>query len=131
MAVNENVYGAANTWYDSDFQQYNLPDKNKTACFDSTQGVPWSTLGLGVDAGKLSWSEAIDKSLCFCGLGTESAFSTVCYYDRTGQIIDVNERSITNFAFFEKSNDVVINSDNTFFDGISYVSNMLINNGRL
>lgn len=116
MAVNENVYGAANTWYDSDFQQANLPDKNKTACFDSTQGVPWSTLGLGVDAGKLSWSEPIDKSLSFCGLGIESALSTVCYYDNSGQIIDVNERSITNFAFFEKSNDVVIYSDNTFFD---------------
>lgn len=116
MAINENVYGAANTWYDSDFQQANLPNKNKTACFDSTQGVPWSTLGLGVDAGKLSWTEPIDKSLSFCGLGRESALSTVCYYDNSGQIIDTNERAVTNFAFFEKSNDVPIYSDNTFFD---------------
>ena len=116
MAVNENVYGLAGTWYDSDFQQPNLPDKNKTACFDSTQGVPWSSLGLGVDAGKLSWSEAIDKSLSYCGLGRESSFSTVCYYDNSGQIIDTNERTVTNFAFFEKSNDTPTLSDNTFFN---------------
>ena len=116
MAVNESVYGLAGTWYDSDFQQPNLPDKNKTACFDASQSVPWPTLGLGVDAGKLSWAEPIDKSLSFCGLGRESAFSTVCYYDNSGQIIDVNERTVTNFGFFEKSNDVVIYSDNTFFD---------------
>lgn len=116
MAVNENVYGLSGTWYDSDFQQANLPNKNKTACFDSTQGVPWSSLGLGVDAGKLSWSEPIDKSLSFCGLGRESSFSTVCYYDNSGQIIDTNERTVTNFAFFEKSNDTPTLSDNTFFN---------------
>lgn len=116
MAINENVYGAANTWYDSDFQQPNLPNKNKTACFDSTQGVPWSSLGLGVEAGKLSWTEPIDKSLSYCGLGRESSFSTVCYYDNSGQIIDTNERAVTNFAFFEKSNDTPTLSDNTFFN---------------
>lgn len=115
MAINTDIYGAASTWYDSDFQQAALPNKNKTACFDSTQGVPWSSLGLGVDAGKLSWSEPIDKSLSYCGLGRESSFSTVCYYDNSGQIIDTNERSVTNFAFFEKSNDTPILSDNTFF----------------
>lgn len=115
MAINTDIYGAASTWYDSDFQQAALPNKNKTACFDSTQGVPWSSLGLGVDAGKLSWSEPIDKSLSFCGLGRESSFSTVCYYDNSGQIIDTNERSVTNFAFFEKSNDTPTLSDNTFF----------------
>ncbi len=116
MAINESVYGSANTWYDSDFQQPNLPNKNKTACFDSTQGVPWSSLGLGVEAGKLSWSEPIDKSLSYCGLGRESSFSTVCYYDNSGQIIDTNERAVTNFAFFEKSNDTPTLSDNTFFN---------------
>lgn len=116
MAVNESVYGLSGTWYDSDFQQAALPNKNKTACFDSTQGVPWSSLGLGVDAGKLSWSEPIDKSLSYCGLGRESSFSTVCYYDNSGQIIDVNERTVTNFAFFEKSNDTPTLSDNTFFN---------------
>lgn len=116
MAVNENVYGLSGTWYDSDFQQADLPNKNKTACFDSTQGVPWSSLGLGVDAGKLSWSEPIDKSLSYCGLGRESSFSTVCYYDNSGQVIDTNERTVTNFAFFEKSNDTPTLSDNTFFN---------------
>ena len=54
--------------------------------------------------------------MSFCGLGRESALSTVCYYDNSAQIIDVNERTVTNFGFFEKSNDVVIYSDNTFFD---------------
>ena len=115
MAVNYAVYGQPNEWYDSDFQQAELTNKNKTACFDSTQGVPWSSLGLGVDAGRLSWSEAIDNSLSYCGLGRQSSFSTVCYYDNSGQITDTNEREVTNFAFFEKSNDTPTLSDNTFF----------------
>ena len=105
MAVNTSVYGSADTWANAYYQQPQLTDKNKVANFgDNTY-----TLADGVTKGKLSYSEGIDKSLSFCGLGTECALSHIGFIARTSNntaaIISKNERYQTNFGFFEKTNN--------------------------
>ena len=101
MAVNTSVYGAADTWANAYYQQSQLTDKNKIANF----GNNTYTLADGVTKGKLSYSEGIDKSLSFCGLGTECALSHIGFIARTSNntaaIISTNDRFQTNFGFFE------------------------------
>ena len=102
MAVNENVYGLSTEWTPAFFQQLQITDKNKIAYF----GANSKTLSSGVTAGKLSYSQPIDSSLSYCGLGTESALSHVAimgYADSQRKLLNYNDRQITNFAFFEKS----------------------------
>lgn len=105
MAINENVYGAANTWANAYYQQAQLTDKNKIANF----GNNTYTLADGVAKGKLSYTEGIDKSISFCGLGTECALSHIGFIARTSNntaaIISKNERYQTNFGFFEMINN--------------------------
>lgn len=105
MAVNENVYGAVNTWANAYYQQAQLTDKNKIANF----GNNTYTLADGVAKGKLLYTEGIDKSLSFCGLGTECALSHIGFIARTSNntaaIISKNERYQTNFGFFEMINN--------------------------
>lgn len=102
MAINENVYGAKSQWFNSAFQQNEITDKDKIAYF----GANAKTLSSGVINNKLSYSVPIDKSLSFCGLGTESALSHVAflgYKDGERKLLEYNDRSVTNFGFFEKS----------------------------
>ena len=108
MAVNENVYGAANTWANAYYQQPNIVNKNKIANFgDNTY-----TLAQGVSKGKLSYTEGIDKSISFCGLGEESALSHIAFIGRktssTADVLSVNERFATNFGFFERVDNSMI-----------------------
>lgn len=101
MAVNTNVYGTSEQWSNAFFQQAEIVDKNKLAYF----GENAKTLSQGVANNKLSYSEPIDKSLSYCGLGTESAMSHVVYcglHDNAFQAYDSTDRQVTNFAFFEK-----------------------------
>lgn len=101
MAVNTNVYGTSEQWTNAFFQQAQIEDKNKLAYF----GENAKTLSQGVANNKLSYSEPIDKSLSYCGLGTESAMSHVVYcglHDNAFQAYDSTDRQVTNFAFFEK-----------------------------
>lgn len=101
MAINTNVYGNSEQWTDAFFQQSQITDKNKLAYF----GENAKTLAQGVANNKLSYSEPIDKSLSYCGLGTESAMSHVVYcglHDNAFQAYDSTDRQVTNFAFFEK-----------------------------
>lgn len=112
MAVNENVYGAANTWANAYYQQAQLTDKNKIANFGSNT----YTLADGVSKGKLSYSDGIDKSISFCGLGTECALSHIGFIARTSnntaEIVSTNERIQTNFGFFEMiNNDLRMTAD--------------------
>ena len=108
MAVNENVYGAANTWANAYYQQNTIVNKNKIANFgDNTY-----TLAQGVTKGKLSYTEGIDKSISFCGLGEESALSHIAFIGRktsnTADVLSVNERFATNFGFFERVDNSMI-----------------------
>lgn len=101
MAVNTNVYGTAEQWIDSSFNRY-ITDKNKVAYFAANQ----SRLENGVSSGKLSYSEPIDKSLSYCGLGEESALSHIGYIYKVGGSYDVQEwqdNFVTNFAFFQQN----------------------------
>lgn len=112
MAVNESVYGSAEQWIDSTFNRYEA-NKNKVAYFGADQ----SRLVNAVDNGKLSYTEPIDKSLGYCGLGTESALSHVGYIwndenTTTYKVQEWQDRDITNFAFFQQ-NDPNISMDLT------------------
>lgn len=101
MAINTSVYGNSEQWSNAFFQQAQIEDKNKLAYF----GENAKTLSQGVANNKLSYSEPIDKSLSYCGLGTESAMSHVVYcglHDNAFQPYDSTDRELTNFAFFEK-----------------------------
>lgn len=103
MAVNESIYGSAEQWINSAFTPY-ATNKNKVAYFAANQ----SRLENGVAAGKISYSEPIDKSLSYCGLGTESALSHVGWIwldegTNTYKIEEWQDRDITNFAFFQQN----------------------------
>lgn len=122
MAVNENVYGAKNSWYDAFFQQSQLTNKNKIPYFDENK----STLIDGVNAGKLSFSEPIDKSISYCGLGTECALSHIAYTNFVNgnvEITDIQDRTVTNFGFFEKSDTTqyISNASAFYYDNINWI----------
>lgn len=102
MAINQDIYGTPEQWFNAAFQQNEIIDKNKIAYF----GENAKTLSSGVNNNKLSYSVPIDNSLSYCGLGTESALSHVAflgYADNQRKLLEYNDRSITNFGFFEKS----------------------------
>lgn len=108
MAINESIYGASDQWINSTFNSY-IINKNKVAYFAANQ----SRLENGVNAGKLSYSEPIDKSLSYCGLGSESALSHVGWIwldedNNTYHIMEWQDRQVTNFSFFQQ-NDSNIN----------------------
>lgn len=102
MAVNENVYGAADIWFPSFFNPY-ITNKNKLAVFYGTDSC---RLYHGVDHNKLSYNEPIDKSLSYCGLGAESALSHIGYIYKVNGTYAVREwqdTNVTNFAFFQQN----------------------------
>ena len=104
MAVNENVYGTSDQWLNCYFQPKTITEneRNKKANFGSNN----ATLGQGVSSGKLSYSEPIDKSLSYCGLGAESALSHIAYLKNGSNDIDsYQDRFVTNFAFFERTSN--------------------------
>ena len=114
MAVNENVYGDKNLWHNAYFQQSALTNKNKLPYFN----VNRTTLLDGTRANKLSFSEPIDKSISFCGLGTESALSHIAYANYVNgnvEITDIQDRTVTNFAFFEKNNTVSFTAPTSYY----------------
>lgn len=113
MAVNENVYGAANTWINTAF--YDKFYQNKKANF----GDNTSKLSDGVTKGKLSYTEPIDKTIGYCGLGTECAISHIKYIAYSGgsmQIIDSTDRFQTNFAFFEITTQTGTDGNDPYFE---------------
>ena len=122
MSINEDVYGAKNLWHDAFFQQPQLVNKNKLPYFD----VNRTTLLDGTRANKLSFSEPIDKSISYCGLGKESALSHIAYtnfVNNNVKITDIQDRDVTNFGFFEKNNTVqfMTNSSAFYYDNINWI----------
>lgn len=122
MAVNTSVYGLSAQWSNAFFQQAQITDKNKLAYF----GENAKTLSQGVINNKLSYSQPIDKSLSYCGLGTESAMSHVVYcglHDNAFKAYDSTDRQVTNFSFFEKqTNTVPITQDLIFLNELNRVA---------
>ena len=126
MAVNENIYGLKNQWFNAAFQQAEIENKNKVAYF----GENAKTLSGGVTNNKLVYGEPIDKSLSFCGLGSESAMSHVAFFgykDGARKLLEYNDRQVTNFAFFEKSTATNYTSS-TFLNITQLDKNMWVDN---
>lgn len=102
MAINTSVYGTSEQWLNCYFQPNTIAEseRNKKANFGSNN----ATLGQGVSSGRLSYSEPIDKSLSYCGLGAESALSHIAYLKNgASDINSYQDRFVTNFAFFERT----------------------------
>ena len=122
MAVDQSVYGLPEQWSNAFFQQAQITSKNKLASF----GTGAKTLSEGVTAGKLSYDTPIDKSLSYCGLGSESAMSHVVYcglHDNAFKAYDSTDREVTNFAFFEKqTNSTYLTQDLIFLDHLNRVA---------
>lgn len=101
MGINTSIYGTPEQWIDCSFNRY-ITNKNKVAYFAANQ----SRLQNGVTANKLSYDTPIDKSLSYCGLGTESALSHIGYIYKVGGTYGVQEWQdsfVTNFAFFQQN----------------------------
>lgn len=116
MSINTEVYGSPEQWINSSFQQAAITDKNKWAYF--REEFPSFGLASGVAAGKLSYSEGIDKSLSYCGLGTECALSHIGYVtinNGTPELTDTQDRNITNFGFFGQPRNATIAQGNLFY----------------
>ncbi len=116
MAVNTSVYGTPEQWINAGFQQVAIVDKNKWAYFQEV--FPSFGLASGVSAGKLSYTQGIDNSLSYCGLGSVCALSNLAYVTKSGNTVsisDYQERSVTNFAFFDQPRNIEIGQSSTFF----------------
>lgn len=114
MTINTSVYGTSEQWTPSIFQQAVIVNKNKWAFF--RQNYPY--LGTAVQEGKLSYSEGIDKSLSYCGLGRECALSNLAYITKNSGVVsisDYQERAVTNFGFFDQPRNITINQSPYFF----------------
>lgn len=107
MAINENIYGSPLEWVPCYYQQDGLTNKNKKAWFGGESAQ--TQLKTGVSENKLSYNTPIDKSLAYCGFGTESALSHRAYIgkdtENTGylKIYEYQDSAVSNWAFFEKS----------------------------
>lgn len=100
MAVNYDVYGRSEQWTDCYFNDKFR--KSKRAYFGNGK----TTLSEGVTAGKLDYTRPIDNSISFAGLGTECALSHIHYVgykDNNIYEYGVNNRTVTNFGFFQVS----------------------------
>lgn len=113
MSINESIYGAKSDWVS--FGGVTSDDENnkfKLANF----GNNLSKLSDGVTANKLAYNTPIDKSLSWCGLGSNSTFSNVEYYRRLynsyssgGETYEFGlyrkeQRTVTNFLWAYSSN---------------------------
>ena len=110
MSINESVYGTSSQWQDVHvFDDSIVTGKRVKAVYFGGANYYDNNLRLGNSAGKTTINHAIDKSLSYCGLGVESAFSNLKYYDvldiqsatvgDTLQHFYKEQRAITNFAF--------------------------------
>jgi len=114
MSVNQSVYGNSADWVKIGF----MPETDRDKLFLMANfGDNKSSLHDGVSKGRLEYGVPIDKSLSWCGLGNESNFSRVEYWNKvygtytdpsTGKEIKFEKyksenRLITNFAWIYSS----------------------------
>ena len=112
MSVNTSVYGGSSSWLPigntGDWSAVTDKEKIKVAYFGAGNWYD-QTLSLGNTANKTPLGQPIDKSLSYCGLGTESALSHIKYFDKkavksgtVGRSITpfhTDNRQVTNFTF--------------------------------
>ena len=105
MPINESVYGTKTQWQDVHTYDTSIPsEKRIKAAYFGGANYYDNNLRLGNTNGKTPINEPIDKSLSYCGLGNESAFSNFKYYD----ILDIQSASVgdTIQPFFKENRDV-------------------------
>lgn len=88
--INESIYGQPSSW--ADFGD----NINQIKVVNFGNGY---NLATGVNNGKLSYDEPIDKSIAFCGIGNECPLSNLSYYHGDGTLISnqVVRNNITNY----------------------------------
>ena len=92
--INYDIYGQPETWaYFGD----NISDI-KVANFGNGYN-----LASAVTAGKLSYDDGIDKSISFCGIGSECPFSNLVYYHGEKGIITHEKKSKNVTSYFINS----------------------------
>ena len=99
MAINTEIYGAANKWLESLYLSTGAM-KAKCANFTGGSTLSGSALSAGNTAGKTPHNELIDRSISLTALGTESLYSHICYVNDGDTYVD-NEL-VTEFFFAEK-----------------------------
>ena len=110
MGTNTSIYGEQADWITMGGVHENLNNSYFFANFGSSTSYNVSTLKAAVDNGKLTLNTPIDKSISWCGLGRESAFSNLeCYNNKVWEdendpfkMMNKDTRSITNFGLFGK-----------------------------
>ena len=110
MGTNTSIYGEQTDWISMGGAHENLDNSYFFANFGSSTSYNVSTLKAAVDNGKFALDTPIDKSISWCGLGVESAFSKLeCYNNKVWEdendpfkMMNKDSRSITNFGLFGK-----------------------------
>ena len=102
MQPNVSVYGSPSQWYNQHFTQDIPPQyRNKKPYFGDTN----ARLETAIVNNKIIGGQPIDKTISYCGLGSESDLShanTICRID--GElVVKTVDRDITNFMIWEKS----------------------------
>lgn len=109
MSVNTAIYGESTTWNRISSSNFTDPEMNYYyANFGDQSSYNNASLKAGVDNGRISLNEPIDKSLSWCGLGSNSTFSQMeCYNNKSWEdaddpfrMINKDSRTVTNFAIF-------------------------------
>lgn len=100
MNVNTSVYGAADTWIESNFLSSGTM-KAKCPNFNGGSTLDSSTLSVGNTAGKTPHNQLIDRSISFSALGTESLYSHLVYVNGSSSNITVDNVPTTEFFYCE------------------------------
>lgn len=94
MAINESIYGNPASW------------ANYGANIDEIKVVNFGSgynLASAVTTGKLSYDSGIDKSISFCGIGSECPFSNLVYYHGERGVITSEKKSRNISSYFFNS----------------------------
>lgn len=102
MAINESVYGSPSSW--ANFGE----NINQIKVVNFGNGY---NLSSGVINGKLSYDSGIDKSIAFCGIGSECPFSTLVYYHGEKGVITHEKKSENIASYFFNSIPSLYNSN--------------------
>lgn len=107
MSVNQSVYGNSTDWIK--IGSMTETDRDKLFLM-ANFGDNTSTLHDGVVKGKLEYDDPIDKSLSWCGLGNESNFSRVEYWNKVyGEYTDPSTGKVIKFEKYKAENRLITN----------------------
>lgn len=114
MKPNEQIYGNESDWQQQYFSQsasLDSPPPNKCPSFNSNN---YSQLYFALENHRVTTDETIDKSISYCGLGTESDSSHVhSIVNENGTLkLKTVDRKVTNFFFWERTGTSYVSTTN-------------------